>query len=147
MAEPVWADPLVVILPARHPLLAHAQVKLGEALKYPLVLWHPEADSGCHDQTKAVLEGAAMPLRVVDYATDLGVMLTLVGSGYGIGYVVASQMQTVNRPDIATRPLVGDPPMLSTYLLRRQSEPSEPLKRFIARLKALNTLQSGEAGA
>ena len=83
--------------------VAHAQVKLGEALKYPLVLWYPEADPGCHDQTKTVLEGAAMPLRVVDYVTNLGVMLTLVGSGYGIGCAVASQMQTVNRPDIATQ--------------------------------------------
>ncbi len=147
MAEPVWAEPLVVILPARHPLLAHTQVNLGEALKYPLVLWHPEADSGCHNQTKTVLEGAAVPLRGVDYAINLGVMLTLVGSGYGIGYAVASQMQTVNRPDIATRPLAGDPPLLSTYLLRRQSEPSEPLKRLIARVKVLNALPSGEAGA
>jgi len=146
MAEPAWADPLVMILPARHPLLAHAQVKLGEALKYPLVLWHPEADSGCHDQMKTVLDGAAVPLRGVDYVTNLGVMLTLVASGCGIGYAVASQMQKVNRRDIATRPLVGDPPLLATYLLRRQSEPSEPLKRFVERVKAVNTIPSGEAG-
>lgn len=147
IAEPVWADPLVVILPARHPLLAHAQVKLSEALKYPLVLWHPEADSGCHNQTRTLLEGAAVPLKVVDYVTNLGVMLTLVGSGYGIGYAVASQMQTVNRPDIATRPLAADPPMLSMYLLRRQSEPSEPLKRLIARAKTLNMFPPGQVGA
>ncbi len=31
VAEPVWTDPLSVIVPARHPLLAHVQVPLAEA--------------------------------------------------------------------------------------------------------------------
>lgn len=31
VAEPVWSDPLSVIVPARHPLLAHVQVPLKEA--------------------------------------------------------------------------------------------------------------------
>src|SRR3546814_12464635 len=45
VAEPVWTDPLSVIVHARHPLLAHVQVPLPEALKFPLVLCHPEARS------------------------------------------------------------------------------------------------------
>lgn len=137
VAEPVWTDLLSVIVPARHPLLAHMQVKLADALKYPLVLCHPEAASGCHDQIQAVLEGAALPLKVVDHVTSLGVMLTLVGAGYGIGFAIASQVQALNRADITTRPLVGEPPMLSTYLLRRQGEPSEPMKRFITRAREI----------
>lgn len=137
VAEPVWTDPLSLIVPARHPLMAHAQVKLDEALKYPLVLCHPEAASGCHDQIQAVLKGAAVPLKVVDHVTSLGVMLTLVGAGYGVGFGIVSQVQALNRADIATRPLAGEPPMLSTYLLRRQGEPSEPMKRFIARAREM----------
>lgn len=39
--------------------------------------------------------------------------------------------------------LDGDPPMLSTYLLRRGGEPSELLKRFICRVKCL-ALSVGE---
>lgn len=137
VAELVWTDPLAVVVSARHPLLAHVQVKLNEALKHPLVLCHPEAASGCHDQIQAVLEGTAMPLKVVNHASSLGVMLTLVGAGYGIGFAIGSQIQALNRADIAMRPLDGDPPMLSTYLLRRGGEPSEPLKRFICRVKCL----------
>ena len=38
VAELAWSDPLSVIVPARHPLLAHVQVKLQDALKFPLVL-------------------------------------------------------------------------------------------------------------
>ena len=75
VAEPVWTDPLSVIVPVRHPLLAHAEVPLDEALKFPLVLCHPDAGSGCHHQIQAVLQGASKPLKLVDQVTSLGVML------------------------------------------------------------------------
>ena len=35
----------------------------------------------------------------------------------------------------AWRPLAGSPPMLATYLLRRNAEPSEPMKRFLQRAR------------
>lgn len=144
-AEAVWTDPLSVIVPARHPLLAHGQVTLNDALKFPLVLCHPDAASGCHHQIEAVLEGATVPPKVADRVTSLGVMLTLVGAGYGIGFAIASQVQSLQRPDIAIRPFAGKPPTLSTYLLRRQGEPSEPMKRFISRLKRLSAPPVDEA--
>ena len=128
-------DPLAVIVPARHPLLAHVEVPLVEALKFPLVLCHPESGSGCRHQIQALLQDAGTPLKLVDEVTSLGVMLTLVGAGYGIGFAIASQVQTLQRPDISIRPLAGSPPVLSTYLLRRRGEPSEPMKRFIERAK------------
>jgi DNA-binding transcriptional LysR family regulator len=145
IAEAAWTDSLSVVVPARHPLLAHGQVKLEDALKFPLVLCHPEAASGCHHQIKAVLEGATA--KVVDRVTSLGVMLTLVGAGYGIGFAIASQVQTLQRPDIAIRPLAGTPPTLSTYVLRRQGEPSEAVKRFVERVKRMSTPPDGEPGA
>lgn len=147
VAEPVWTDPLAVIVPARHPLLAHAEVTFSDALKFPLVLCHPDAASGCHDQIQAVLGGTSAPLKVIEHVTSLGVMLTLVGAGYGIGFAVSSQVQALNRPDIATRPLAGTSPMLSTYLVRRGGEPSEALKRFIDRVKRLSAPPADETDA
>lgn len=147
VAEPAWSDPLSVIVPARHPLLAHVQVKLQDALKFPLVLCHPDAGSGCHSQIQAVLDGAAVTPKVADHVTSLGVMLTLVGAGYGIGFAIGSQVQTWQRPDIAIRPLAGTAPTLTAFLLRRQGEPSEPMKRFISRVKAIGGAPGGETGA
>ena len=135
VAEPVWTDSLSVIMPVRHPLLVHAEVKLQDALKFPLVLCHPAASSGCYEQIRAALEGAPMPLKVVDHVMSLSVMLTLVGAGYGIGFAAASQMPALQRPDIAIRPLAGTSPTLSTYLLRRRAELSEPMKRFLQRAR------------
>lgn len=42
-SQAVWHDPLVVALPARHPLLVRKRLILEEVLKYPLILGHPEA--------------------------------------------------------------------------------------------------------
>lgn len=147
VAEPVWTDPLSVIVPARHPLLMHVQVPLNETLKYPLVLCRPESGSGCRLQIQALLKDVGTPLKLVDEVTSLGVMLTLVGAGYGIGFAIASQVQTLQRPDISIRPLAGTPPMLSTYLLRRQGEPSEPIRRFMQRVKSMSAPPDGEPGA
>ena len=89
VAEPVWTDPLSVIVPVRHPCWRTPEVPLDEALKFPLVLCHPDAGSGCHHQIQAVLHGASKPLKLVDQVTSLGVMLTLVGAGYGLGFAIA----------------------------------------------------------
>ncbi|MBV61261.1 MAG: LysR family transcriptional regulator [Nevskiales bacterium] len=139
VAEAAWTDPVSVIVPARHPLLVHVQVPLNEALKFPLVLFHPESGSGCRHQIQAMLQGASTPFKLVDEVASLGVMLTLIGAGYGIGFAIATQVQALHRADIAVRPLAGTPPMLSTYLLRRRGEPSEPMKRFMERVKAMTT--------
>ena len=41
VAEPIWIDPLVVAVSARHPLLVHKQVPLEELVRYPLVMADP----------------------------------------------------------------------------------------------------------
>lgn len=108
------------------PLVGARGSAIDEALKFPLVLCHPDAGSGCHHQIQAVLQGASKPLKLVDQVTSLGVMLTLVGAGYGLGFAIASQVQTLNRPDITVRPLAGTPPMLSTYLPAAAPNPLSP---------------------
>lgn len=133
-----------VIVPARHPLLVHVEVPLEEALKYPLVLCHPEAGAGCHQQIQAVLQGAPIPPNLIEQVTSLGVMLALVGAGYGISFAIASQVQALHRADISVRPPTGKPPTFTTYLLRRQGEPSEQMKRFIARVRRMNALAGDE---
>ena len=46
MAEAAWSDPLVVVMPARHPLLVHKRIRLDEVLRYPLVMCDPQSCEG-----------------------------------------------------------------------------------------------------
>lgn len=135
VAEHVWTDQMSVILPARHLLLAHPQIKLNDALKFPLVLCYPEAVPSCEDQIRAALGSATTPLNVVDRGASLGMMLILVGAGFGICFAITQHVKALQRPDIVTRPLADTPPMLSTFLLRRRGDPSEPIGRFLQRVQ------------
>ena len=74
--------------------------------------------------------------------TSLGVMLTLVGAA-GIGFAIASQCQTLQRPDISVRPAWPAPPDALCHLLRRRGEPSGAMKRFIERVRAMTCSVGG----
>jgi len=135
IAEAIWSETLSVVTPAKHPLLRHARVELKDAVQYPMILCHPEVGSGCYDQLMRVLQEITTPLQVVDYATSLGLMLTLVGAGYGIGFAIASYMQTLRRTELGTRPIADKAPTMTTYLLRRAGVPMEPMASFTRRAR------------
>lgn len=135
VAEKIWSEPLMLIFPARHPLLAYSEVSLDDALKFPLVLLHREAVSGCHDQIHSVIERTKAHLKIVDRVKSTSELLTLVACGFGIGFATAAQLGSRSRKDIVSRRIAGAPPVLATYLIRRSSDPPEPISRFLKRAR------------
>jgi DNA-binding transcriptional LysR family regulator len=132
IAQPVWSDPLVIAVPARHPLMTHKRIPLEELIRYPLVMCHPEFYEGRHKQIGRLLCAANLEPIVADYVSSFELMLTLVAAGYGMCIANESHM-SVPHPEVVARPLAGRPLNLTTYLLRPDCEPSEPLRRFIDR--------------
>ena len=90
VARPVWQDPLVVAIPARHPLLAHKRVPLDEVVGYPLVLCHPQVCQECSRQCERLLRLVETPPVVAEYVTTHSLMLALVAAGYGVGFSTAA---------------------------------------------------------
>lgn len=76
-AAPVWTDPLLVAVPARHPLLEYPRIPLDEVLRCPLVLCHPEACEGSWRQIRRVLHALDVRPSVVDRVPTLDLMTTL----------------------------------------------------------------------
>ena len=72
-------------------------------------------------------------------------MMALVSAGLALGLAGAAHIASSREPNIVGRPLAGTPPMLMTYLLRRDAEPSQALARFIERLQS-NGPGLGDAG-
>lgn len=134
IAMPAWHDPMVVAVPARHPLLAHKRLPLDEVLRYPLVLCDPDACEGCSRQLAKVLRAGDREPIVAEQVASHELMITLVAAGFGLGFATEAHLSACNHPDIVTRPLAGRVPLLTTYLLRRNSEPPEQLRRFIERI-------------
>ena len=137
LADPAWSDPLRVAIPARHPLLAHARVPLQEVLRYPLVMGDAHACEGYNRQIERVLHTLGLEPLVAERVMSFDLMMALVSAGFALALAGASQVAASREPNIVARPLAGRSPMLTTYLLRLDAEPSEARGRFIARVAAL----------
>ncbi len=134
VAQSVWSDPLMIAVPARHPLLAHKRIPLTELIRYPLVLCHPELCEGCYRQIERILRTVDVEPVVAEHAASFDLMMTLVAAGYGLSFASESHMMVCRHPEVVARPLAGRALLLTTYLLRPNTESSEPLSRFAARV-------------
>ena len=135
--EPAWEDELMVAMPARHELLAHRRVPLDEVLQHPLVLGDPAVCEGHAKQIDRILRKQDREPLIEQYVATFDVMMTFVSAGLALGLAGAAHIASSREPGVVGRPLAGKSPMLTTYLLRRDVEPSQALARFIERVEAL----------
>jgi len=141
----VWSDPLVVALPARHPLLVHERIPLEEVLKHPLALCHPKACEGGHRQIERLLRTVDVSPVVAYHVATFDLMLTVVSAGYALGFACEAQIAACRQTEVVARPLAGTPPLLTTYLLRPDTDPSAQLARFIERIRPSETIPGSTA--
>ncbi|RIZ35906.1 D-alanyl-D-alanine endopeptidase [Pseudomonas aeruginosa] len=139
VACPVWNDPIMVAVPARHPLLAHKRIPLEELLRYPLVLCDPLVCEGHARQVERVLRRVDMEPIVAERVASCDLMMALVSAGFALGLTGAAHITASREQGVVARPLMGRSPLLTTYLLRPDSEPSEMLSRFIERAHAIES--------
>ena len=139
VAEPVWSDPLMVVVPARHPLLAYKHIPLEEVLRYPLVLGDPEVCEGYARQVDRVLKRMEQEPMVAERVASCDLMMALVSAGFALGLAATPQMAASREHGVVVRPLAGRQPVLTTYLLRLDAEPSRMLVRFIERLASIES--------
>lgn len=137
--EPIWSDPLMVAVPARHPLLKHKRIPLDEVLRYPLVLCDPQVCEGHAHQVERVLRRAEQEPMIAERVASCDLMMALVSAGFALGLAGAPHIVSSRESGVVARPLAGRSPMLTTYLLHREAETSEVLARFIERVQAIES--------
>lgn len=136
IAEPIWQDPLVIVVPTRHELLAHKEIPLHELGNHPLVLCDPNVCEGYCRELARLLRSLEREPNVVEHVSSLDMMLTLVGAGFGVGFTTETRIATCQRPDVVIRPLATASAVITTYLLHVDGAPVPALlERFIARLR------------
>jgi DNA-binding transcriptional LysR family regulator len=134
LALPAWSDPLVVAVPAKHPLLKHKRVPLREVLRYPLVMCDVRTYEGYSRQIARILRAEDMDPLIAEEVSSLDLMMTLVAAGYALALVGSSQLAACRSLDVIGRPLAARSSELATYILRCDTGPSERLSRFIERV-------------
>ncbi len=137
VAEPLWEDRLVAVVPSRHPLLAHKAIPLDELLQYPLILCHPQDWSGTWRQVQSVLRTANADPSVAAHVISGDMLLSLVSAGYGVGFASEARVAHSQFEGVVIRPLSGCPYTLTTYLLRATGEPFPQLGRFVERARVV----------
>jgi DNA-binding transcriptional LysR family regulator len=83
----VWEEPLVVALPAGHPLADRTHVEAGELADQPVVFFPRDRGPGYWDQVSDVFRSVGVPLAPVAEADHTTTMLGLVALGIGVTVV------------------------------------------------------------
>lgn len=135
-ATPVWTDQLVVVVPARHPLLAHRRVSLRDVVNYPLILAHPQTSEGWYRQIERLLRAVDSQPAIAEYVGSQDLLVTLIAAGYGVGFACEQQLAHIQNTDVVTRPLDGTCALVTTYLLKIESDSSAHVARFLERINA-----------
>lgn len=130
-----------------HPFLPQTRLSTGNATEpkkiplhelacHPLVLCNPQVCEGYCRELARLLRPLEREPNVAEQVSSLDMMLTLVGAGYGVGFTTAARIAVSQRPDVVVRPLAVDSAVITTYLLRPDSDDlPEALERFIVRLR------------
>ncbi|AMR78857.1 TPA: LysR family transcriptional regulator [Pseudomonas aeruginosa] len=139
IVTPAWEDELMVAVPARHPVLAFKQIPLKEVLRYPLTLGDPAICEGHARQIDRFLRTCGQEPLIAQYVATFDVMLALVSAGLALGLAGEAHIAATRESGVVARRLAGKPCMLTTYLLRREAEPSEMLARFIERVAFIDS--------
>lgn len=142
VAISAWSDPLMVAVPARHPLLAHRRIPLNELLRYPLVLCDPQVCEGTARQFDRILRRSDMEPLIAERVATCDLMLALVSAGLALGFVGAARIAASADSGVVARPLALRVPPLTTYLLRPERAPSGAVARFIERVQTIESPES-----
>jgi DNA-binding transcriptional LysR family regulator len=128
---PVWDDPLVVALPANHPLAESDTVDIADLAALPIHLVPRELNPPLVDLVvTACVDSGTRPV----FASSSGVLediLTTIGVGKPSWTVLyAARTERVRNPRVAFRP-TRPPLALSTYLAIPADTPSEPVEALL----------------
>jgi DNA-binding transcriptional LysR family regulator len=129
---PVWADPLLVALSARHPLAGEAEIKLPDLAPFPLRLTErrnnmPLVDlviQACHEAGFTPVSG---PVSTV--LTDT---LAVIGTDDSWTVAYAAHARQLQSTRVVFRPLAGPGLALTTALLVRRESPPAVLDVLLA---------------
>ncbi|MNT59089.1 LysR substrate binding domain protein [compost metagenome] len=107
------------------------------------MLCDPQACEGHARLVDRLLRRLDQEPLVADRVASLDLMMTLVSAGLALGLSGASHVSASRDSGVVARPLAGRAPVVTTYLLRLDAEPSQTLARFIDRASAVAHPESG----
>ncbi|MEV0461442.1 LysR family transcriptional regulator [Nocardia tengchongensis] len=127
---PVWHDPLVAVLPARHPLAQNETVAMADLATLPLRLVHRRDNPVLVDLIVGAFHEAGVEPMPGANSANLADTLTAIGAGPASWTVVyASHAVRLHTGRVVFRPFRAPAELsLTTYLATRREDPTGQLE-------------------
>jgi DNA-binding transcriptional LysR family regulator len=133
-AVPVWRDPLMVALPAGHPLADKKELALTDLADLPLRIVQRPKNPSLRNLVLGACRDAGFEPRLTRTAGNLEHNLAEIGTGAPSWTVIyASHARRINTSTEAFRPLLANCLELPTYLLVRRTDKRVPIVRAFLR--------------
>jgi DNA-binding transcriptional LysR family regulator len=129
--EQVALDPLMAALPEGHALAARPDVPLVALAAEPWVLFPRELKTQFGELILVSCAAAGFVPRVVQEASQLHTLASLVSAGIGVTLLPASTARAP-RAGVVFRPLAGEVPVLPLHVVWREGDLSPTGRQFVA---------------
>jgi DNA-binding transcriptional LysR family regulator len=129
-ALPLLKEPLVVVLPQKHPLAKRTKVALTDLAGEDFVMPLYQVASGLSEQIYYHCAQAGFVPQVAQEARFMITILGLVAGEIGIS-ILPSNVQNLRRKGVAYRPIEGQPAINELTAMWRRHDASVILKQFL----------------
>jgi DNA-binding transcriptional LysR family regulator len=129
--KPIFREPLVAVLPARHPLARHRSVTLAELRDERFIFFPRRFAPTYYDALMAIFRDAGVEPRIVHDTNRLHTVLSLVATGRGVS-LTGKCVERLGRPGIVCRPLRPRVPNIEMAIAYDSRNPSPLLRSFLA---------------
>jgi DNA-binding transcriptional LysR family regulator len=131
-------DPLVVALPAGHPLAVRRRIPLIELAGEPFVLYTRSFGPSVHDAIVGHCVAAGFTPRIVQQAAGVQTILSLVTAGLGVSLLIAPT-PPIAEDAVIYRPIADDLPRWELALAWPSASNTPVLSRFLTVASGLLT--------
>ena len=131
--QSLYREPLILALASQHPLAQLSDerpISLKKLSDERFILFPRALAPGLFDKIIGVCERAGFSLHIGQQAIQMQTIISLVSANLGVA-VVPACMRTLQRPDVAYRPLTPKSPMIETSLAWRLQDSSTVLASFL----------------
>lgn len=104
----IWTEPLVAVLPDRHPLADHTAVTWADLVKETFLVRHGGTGPQVHDHIVQRLAGRWHAASIHRLDVERGTLLSMVGQGFGIT-VVGEATSLLPISGVAFLPIADEP--------------------------------------
>lgn len=140
VVETVFNDPMLVLLPLRHPLLNCSQLTIDDIAQYTLIAPDQGVFPGLYNQICGMFELHGHTPKVSTFVKSYSTLLALVSSGFGLGFVGKQQFENKKNSNIAFR-VLSEQPQVNTYLLYPQTFQVCSIKKIISKIENPSILE------